>query len=123
MKLSVEIRDPSRVIGSMAKRSVEDRVGTILERARQQVQNLACQYRETTLLPFCRKHGLTYDGSMGTSTFYLDGKPLYVGDVNPKFSEFDVLSQILTDLGVETFGQGEDFGTFIMPVNKTELNG
>ena len=102
----------------MARKSIEERVQTVMDRAQGQLQKMADNYRATVLLPFCQQHGFEFDGSMGTSTFYREGNPLSDSDLQDE--GIAGLAGIVADLAVEVLW-GQDFGTLIEAVKAKDM--
>ena len=94
---------------------VESEVESILFRARVEVDLLADRYREQVLLPFCRKHRLTYVSGNGCSNFY-DGhsKPVYDWE-NP------ALLEVTRDLNVSVLGAIDVFGFYVPDVSAEDI--
>jgi hypothetical protein len=92
-------------------------VEAILKETQEKVQALADEYREKTLLSFCRHHKLTYMACcMGRNVFYDHaGQPVYEDD-RP------CLVPIVKDLNVEVLGTNDCFGYYLGDVTEQDLH-
>lgn len=98
----------------MTRDFVEKRVEAALEEAREKIQRLADEFRERRLLPFCRRHRLTFIAGMGSTVFYRDGRPVYSTDLR-------VLAPMEEVLDIEAVGRNDVFGFYIADVTDEDI--
>lgn len=92
---------------------------TVLAAARERIAALADEYRETVLLPFCRKHRLTFIAGMGRTVFYTeDGRSF--GDAEEAAYEGYAAKRIFAVLDQEAVGQNDCFGFYMRNVDDVD---
>jgi hypothetical protein len=94
---------------------VASEVEKILKGTVSRVQDLADLYRERVLVPFCRKHHLTYIAGMGRTVFYdSNDRPVDSLDIR-------ALKKIEVDLNVEVLGTNDVFGYYISDITEQDI--
>ena len=94
--------------------ALEKKVEAILESARIQLETLAAEYRESTLLPFCRRHQLTYIAGMGMTAFYRNDESIDRHD-------FPLLAPIQEALDIGAIGRDDCLGYYIADIKEADI--
>lgn len=95
--------------------SIEHEIGEAFSWAQQQIQELADAYRAEKLLPFCRKHQLTYLAGMGRTVFTNKH-----GDTVTS-TELKALKPIEDILNIDAIGRNDVFGYYIFDITEDDL--
>ena len=98
----------------MTRDFVEKRVEAALEEARQKIQRLADEFRERRLLPFCRRHRLTFVAGMGRTVFYRRGRPVDSTDLAALASMEEIMD-------IDAVGRNDAFGFYIADVTEEDI--
>jgi hypothetical protein len=105
-------------------KGIEQRVDTILDRARDQLMKLADAYRRDVLLPLCHRLRVTYMAGNGTTAFYIeDDANRSIGsadDAEHEGGDFVELISIFNQLDVGAIGNNDCFGYYVADITKTD---
>lgn len=94
--------------------NIDHALSEIREAAQQQIMEIAAEYRRRTLIPFCRKHRLTFLSGNGTWTFYK-------GDRLVDYNDVPAIAMIDSDLNVECLGRHDHFGFYMDDVRASDI--
>lgn len=94
--------------------SLNQRIEAVQEEARNKVQAIADEFRVKRLIPFCRRHKLTYLAGNGRTVFYnKQGNPVYSTDLK-------ALEPIEEILDIQAIGVNDVFGFYIEDIDEED---
>lgn len=94
--------------------SIEKAMESILEDARTKIQDLADEFRTQRLIPFCKRHRLTYLAGNGMTCFYRDDKSIHSWDLK-------ALEPIEKILDIEAVGYNDCLGFYVDDVTEEDI--
>lgn len=101
-----------------AKYDIERRV---LIEARKRIEAVADHYREKVLVPFCRKHQLTFLAGMGRTVFYTKAERSF-GSAAEAISEgYPEARRIFEVLDQAALGRNDCFGYYVERVTDADI--
>lgn len=98
----------------MTRHYVQAQVEAALGEAQDKIQRLADEFRERRLLPFCRRHRLTYLAGNGRTVFYRDAHPV-------DSSYLKALLPVEEILNTDAIGRNDVFGFYIADITEDDL--
>lgn len=93
---------------------IETSVESVLDHTREKLEEIAETWRAQTLLPFCRRHRLTFISGMGRTVFYRDEEPVDSYDM-------PALKRLEEVLNLEGIGPNDCLGYYIRDVTEEDL--
>lgn len=97
---------------------IEKSIELIMKQAEDNINQLASQFRKNVLIPFCKKHGVTFAAGNGVFVFYKNGKGLY----NDEFDNgFKIDPEIINILNITTTGNVSDFSHYIEDITSEDI--
>lgn len=100
---------------------IETKLTKLNEEYDRRLQEIADEFREATLLPFCRRHRLTFLSGNGSWSFYrLDNSPGGHGETVDE-DDLRAIAPIESKLGLEAFGGNVQLGHWVQDITKGDL--
>ena len=88
----------------------------VLDAARKRIEALADEYREAVLLPYCRRHRLTFTSGMGRTVFYTEDGRSFGSAEDARYEGYDA-RHIFAVLDQEAIGRNDCFGFYMRDVD------
>lgn len=114
----------------MANKKWVSKIETITDRARDELEKLAEEYRQQVLIPLCRKHKYTFISGMGTFFFVVkfDGKEETVGIDNVNYyvagdNDYLIkkqLAPIIDTLNYEAMSRDDCLGFYVKDIKESD---
>lgn len=96
------------------KAYLQKAVDSALEEARAKVEALADEFRTQKLLPFCKRHRLTYLAGNGVTTFYRSDRSVDSTDLR-------ALVPIEEILNIEGIGRNDCLGFYVADITEEDI--
>lgn len=93
----------------------------VLNTARERIKTLAEDYREKVLIPFCRKHRLTFHSGMGRTVFYTRDGRNFGSAEDAVYEGYPQAKPIFEVLDQEAVGRNDEFGFYVVEVTEEDV--
>ncbi len=104
---------------SLSQEVLEKSIEDIVQQTENNFKALAARYREEVLLPFCKKHKVTFAAGNGTFCFYKDGKGVYLDGAYDD-QDFKPGSKIIKALTIST-SYAYEFSQYFEDITKEDI--
>ena len=94
---------------------------TVLVEARLRIEKLATEYRDKVLVPFCRKHRLTYLAGMGRTVFYTSDDRSFGSAADAVCEGYPQAEAVFEVLDQGAVGQNDCFGFYVGDITYADI--